>query len=363
MTTTLTETRIEIADRHTTLYHLRRRRPLDKPLPLGDASGYKKLYARVVEMQRAEYGALAGRTGTVLDKIFPVYSGAKYWRRYLGCQPDESVVWEGALPLCATIKQRVEITVPYGFDAKLSPLLQVLLYPFGWSTWISIRITGEHSIEDLVSITVHLLNEESFQLSGAKGPLRLSALFGLVSEGIRADAFGGRKTHDYEASEFAIVDTVLAKHGGGPALGALGEEEQGQLMYLVRPTGGRSRRSFDQLVFRFQPKEELDYDLNYMIADKLGRFIWMEKLLKPEGRNHQWLSCYHNNSFMALVQAWHFEGLLSSSMKEQYKSPRLQELMTNALDRLKQPPFENASQMAFLQLESVQRLIEPSQKD
>src|ERR1700730_12746426 len=149
---TLTETRIEIADRHTTLHYLCDEKAPTEPMPFGDADGYKALYAKVLEPKGARYGELSNQPeGAILDKISPVYSTAKYWRRYLRSKPDVSLVWREALPIVATIKRRVDIILPAGFRAKVSPTPKVFMYRFGWSTWISIRITGEHSIRDLES--------------------------------------------------------------------------------------------------------------------------------------------------------------------------------------------------------------------
>jgi hypothetical protein len=361
--TRLTEARIEIADRHTTFYYLQGTKPVTKPLPIGDASSYCNSYGKISGDGRVEYSKLSGgRPGAVLDKMLPVYSDAKYWRRYLQSSPNERLVWKEALPIVVTLKPRISAIAPTDFPGKISPVPRVLLYPFGWSTWISIRVTGEHGIEDLISLVLQLFNARVFQLSGGKDPLSLQGLFDYVSEGVRADAFKGARTQDNEASETALVVTVLSKHGGSPALGALGADEQKQMRSLVRPVGAPSNRPFNEMVFRFGLKEDTDYDLNYMIADKLARFVWMEKLLKSEDRNHQWLNCYHQNTFMSLAQAWHFEGLLSFSAKLKPKQPRLQEILDTALERLESPPFRNASLRAFLELDPVKRAIQRAQK-
>ena len=58
---TLTETRIEIADRHTTLHYLCDEKAPTEPMPFGDADGYKALYAKVLEPKGARYGELSNR--------------------------------------------------------------------------------------------------------------------------------------------------------------------------------------------------------------------------------------------------------------------------------------------------------------
>lgn len=348
MPVTLTETRIEIADRHTTLYYMQGKRPPARPIPFGSSEGYADFYREMMLTPSAEYSGLTGgRTGAILAKILPVYSGEKYWRRYLGREPFESLVWNEGLPFVATIKPRLQVTAPSGFEAKLSPVPRVFVYPFGWSTRISIRITGEHDIAGLAAVVAQLFNGDCFLLDTASQSLSLRMLFDQIALGVRTDAFGGADTRDLQASEIALVTTVLAKHGGSPSLGGLGVAEEEQLRYLVRPEHAPARRSFSDSVFRFYA----DDDLNYMIFDKLGRFIWMERLLRPEGRERQLLECYHHNSIGALLQAWHFAGLLTASAKERGRSYRLKDLVTTARDRLEYPSFRNASLTAFLQLD------------
>src|SRR4029077_19399277 len=116
---------------------------------------------------------------------------------------------------------------------------------------ISILITGEHGIKDVVSLVVQLFNAKAFQLSGGRDLLGLQGLFDYMSEGVRADAFKGSETQDNEASDTALVVTALSKHGGSPALGALGADGQKQMRSLVRPVGVLSNRPFKELVFRF----------------------------------------------------------------------------------------------------------------
>ena len=72
------------------------------------------------------------------------------------------LVWPEALPLEATITRRVEVTPPAGFGAKLRLVPRVLLYPFGWSTWISLQITGEHRIDGLGALVAHLFGDMAF---------------------------------------------------------------------------------------------------------------------------------------------------------------------------------------------------------
>jgi hypothetical protein len=169
-----------------------------------------------------------GKSGQVLDTLFRVYGPEKYWKRYLnGTDPTPSAAWSAGLPLLGGLSPRIELILPTGFKAKVSPRPQVLLYPFGWSTWISLRIVGEHTLIDLNQLVEHLFSQKCFQIVGAVAqPVTLEAFLDTVSEGIRRDAFAGGETADSEAKGKAIVITVLEKHGGSLALGALSNEQK-----------------------------------------------------------------------------------------------------------------------------------------
>jgi hypothetical protein len=338
----------ECADRHTTLYHLSGKKPPTAPLPLGDEGGYKGLYDQVIKTLGTKYPALCGGTeGAVLYAFFPIFkasesSGKKgYWRRYLHRAPGTEIVWSEALPLRCRIKPWIKIAVPPLLAAKVSAVPYVLLYPFGWSTWISVRVTADHAVTELRQIVEYLAEGKAFTASGEKGSFTVSEIFDLVSRGVRSDAFGGKATVDIESSDTAIVTTVLSKSGPSLSLSGLSEEDKDeeQIRHIARPGNLQSNRPLQEMVTPL----DADTARNYMVLDKLGRFTWMEKLLIPEGRNRQLLACYHSNSFLALVQAWHFEGLLEAGAKASSKSARVKPLLTRAAACLDKPPFHNAS--------------------
>jgi hypothetical protein len=359
---TLTETRIEIADRHTTLCHFTAGKKTKRVMMLGNSDGYNGLYDKAAvakgdakdEANGLDYASQFSSAGKILAKLLPIYKNTKYWKRYLNCDPFTANIWRAALPLHATISERIEVTPPAGFTAKIRPAPSVLIYPFGWSTWVSIRITGEHTLEQLAALEEHLFTQKCIQVGSAGTPVALQSFLDHVGEGIRADAFCNAETRDAGGTNKAVVITVLEKHGGSLSLGALDDNAQNMLKRMVRPEGAPSRRSFDQLVFHV----DAGSDLNYMVIDELGRFIWMERLLSPEDRNHQWLNCYHHNSFISLVQAWHFEGLLTEGGNLKLKPKPLEELLAAAKKGLTSPTFTNASLKGFLELSKVKSLLE-----
>ena len=384
--TTLTKTRIEIADRHTSLYFLNKKDATPDPLGFGGGNPYKDLYKKIATVGPANYSDLAGKQGEILDKLCSrlpenPYKPLKYWLWYMGRGPELDEVWAEAIPVLATLKYRVDIQLPPGFPAKVKLLPQVLLYPFGWSTWVSVLISGEHTLDDLSGLVVHIFQQSPFSSPVYTKPLTLSAHLDFVAKGIRADAFAGAGTKDKKDVSLALVITVLEKNGGAPDLRALGAAGEQQLRSLVGPTGPGSRKSFEKLVFHFRSKDDPNYDLNYLVTDQLGRFVWMENLLRPEDKNQMKLECYHHNSFRALVQAWHFYGLIKSgsedalfqqlkkskkkappaSNEEQEDDP-LASLMTTAFRRLDNFGYQNASLRAFLETDSIKKQIDASRK-
>ncbi len=298
-----------------------------------------------------------GKPGQILEKVFRVYGPEKYWKRYLdGAEPTPSAAWSAGLPLLGGLNKRIELFLPVGFNAKVSPVPQVLLYPFGWSTWISLRIVGEHTLDDLGRLVEHLFRQKCFQIAGSAQLVSFQTVFDTVSEGVRTDAFCGSATADSEGKSKAIVITVMEKHGGSLALGALSDDQEKILRRMIRPEGKGSSHSFAELAFQLPGSDELDY----LIIDDLGRFIWLEDLLTPGpgDRNYKFLECYHHNSFRSLVQAWHLLGLLSQSAALGKKqSAPLKELLEAARSSLQNPQFKNASLMSFLKLNEVQKAL------
>jgi hypothetical protein len=351
--TKLTETRIDVGDRHTTLNHFVGAKS-DLPFYLGEPERYEDLYWKIAMLLGDSYWNLAeGRASVVLDRLRPVYSGTKYWRRYLATDPIPQLVWREALPLEATIKPRISLISPNFFKAKASPLPRVLVYPFGWSTCISIRIIGEHTLPQLADFLNHLFEGEAFELPDSVRPMNLRRLFTVVSSGVRDDAFAGTKTQSVDAQQIALVVTIMAKHGGSPALGALSSEDEDILKKIVRPEGANSHRKLGEMLHRFDPRS----DVEFMVIDRFARLIWMEHLLVPQARNRQLLNCYHNNSFTALVQAWHLMGLTDACNGLRQKPKSLQTLLETALERLRNPRFLNASLKGFLELDNLKNVL------
>jgi len=356
--TTLTESLVELADRHTTLYHFAE--PANTaPLPFRNAAEYCQLHKTLAVQKRTAYSAIrSGEQGVVLDKLATGYKNHKYWSRYLrsknyGAYPN--LAWQSMLPIQATLALRIECTLSSKLPFEIQPFPRVLLYPFGWSTWVSLRLTGPHRISELASFVQRVISDRAFTAGGAT--LTLTQLFNQIADGVRVDAFGKDNTMDSESSETFIVTTVMAKYGGSPALGALSFEEETQMLRLVRPAGPLSGRPFKEHVFKFP----LERELEYVVFDDHGRFNWMEHLLIPKGRNHEHLHCYHTNSFFSLLQADHFIALLDAAGNQRSLSKGLYEVVQTARNCLESPSFKNASLRAFLARPDVKQSLQSAQ--
>lgn len=355
---TLTETVIDIADLHTTLYYLREQPPAEAPLPFGTAEAYCALHRRLASPQRTEYRDVTpGRTPVVLGRLTPSYADYKYWHRYLGTSAYQAYpdgAWRQLLPIEASVTSRIAYVPAPRFSFRVSPVPRVLLYPFGWSTWISLRLLGAHTVSDLAAFLERLFTDGVFRYESGPATFPLPKLFNDVAQGVRADVFGGDQTRDVGPQEFVMVTTVMAKHGGSPSLGALGAHEQTELLRIARPYGPPPNDPFSQRVYRLQSNS----DLEYMVHDKHGRFLWVEHLLEPIAWKSRHVRCYHNNSFTSLVHAWHLHALLDAAAQQRPLTRVVFDMAQAAISALETPPYKCASLLQYLEVPSVKKSLE-----
>ena len=350
--TTLTETIVDVADRHTTLYYLAGGSRAGPVLPFGSKDDYVSLHEKISKERGLDYReAFKRESSAILKRLAAAYSRNKYWQRVLGDQYDlyPTMAWDNLLPVDCSLTRRVRCVLDPNVTFKVSPRPHVLLYPFGWSAWVSLRITGGHDIKGLAAFMTRLFEQPSFEFEDSPGAVTLQRLLDDIAKGVRGDAFGGDATADAAGLDKIVVTTVLAKHEGSPALGALGAEEQQELFRIIRPSGPLSRRPFEERVYRFLPRDHAEADLEYMIHDAHGRFLWIEHLLDPKDHNRSHLRCYEDNTFRSLLQAWHLQGLLDAAVRQPQPSPATFQLARAASERLKSPPYRSASLVEFLE--------------
>lgn len=370
----LTETIIDIADCHTTLYYLGMKLPQVAPLPLGTAQDYQGLYEKVAAPNRVTYNDVSGTPGSMLVKLSPCYRKNHYWSWYLGSRQHDlyhEIAWNNIIPVEVSLATRIEFITDARFNFKVSPVPRVLLYPFGWSAWLSLRLTDAHTVEELSLFLQHVFTAKAFRIATNSAPSNqpppaysLLDLFDLIAQGVRSDSFGGNKTKDFDSQEMIAVTTVLAKHGGSLSLGALSDAMQQQILRIVKPDGPVPKGKFLDHVFR-RSDDELD---EYVVMDSYKRFIWLEHLLVSQNRNYEHLRCYHNNTFHSLVQARQLLELLVMAGKQSSLSDPLRELVEVAASNLDisggnwPTNYRNASLKQLLQDPAINNAIKKLQK-
>jgi hypothetical protein len=359
--TTLTETAIELADCHTTLYYLGAKAPQPATLPLGTEEDYNAFYKKVATPARVTYEDISGQAGTILGKLSVVYKKNTYWNSFFGTGQLEAypgLAWKFILPVSCSLKARITFIPDARFKFKVRLIPRALVYPCGWSTWVSLLLNGPHTLEDLAAFNQQLFDGKPFRLDRdpALAPLppssySLSQLFEHVADGVRKDVFGAIKAKDFAPRDAVVVTTVRAKHGGILSIDGLNKDQEGQLLRIVKPDGPPLQGAAKDYAYRF----ERNSSLKYMVIDNYGRFTWMDDLLQPVDRNYQHLCCYHNNTFFSLVQARHLYQLLTQAARLKTLSNPLAELTDMADENLSSPSYyyENASLRAFLRATAV----------
>ncbi len=359
---TLTETVVEIADQHTTLFYLGKE-AANNPLPFTTSADYVQLHQNIFDAGTLDLSDLRqGYQGQILKRLSLSYDNYRYWRLSLRSEqphlyPDSA--WEAMLPIHATVLPKISIIKDQAFTFRVLPIPRVVLYPFGWSTWLSLRIVGAHTLSQLAQLLKALFTTAAFQFATEEPPISLDEVMRRIADGVRIDAFGGDKnTGDVVAAERTLVTTVLAKHDGSPSVAAIGDDEAPMRVILQPASGVSPRTRFEELVYQFEPNNPL----KFMLWTKHARFIWMEDKLNADGRNRQHLHCYHNNTFRLAVHARHLLSALNEAVRQRVKTVPLIELVRVVVDFLEQPNFRNASLVAFLEEPGISKSLERAEK-
>jgi hypothetical protein len=322
----------------------------DEPLPFSSAAKYDALYQTLAE-KKTKYADLRKQEGVVLDKLGAAFSSNKFWQRYLRFGPrsyDErrlaKTAWEQLVPVLATWKRRLEVIVPAGMNVQVRPEPRVLLYPFGWSTWINFLIDGNHSFDELAVLTTHLIKGPAYRLEGEPDALTLEDVFGIVGKGVSEDAFDDNTC---VAQDALTVTTVLGKYSGGPSLGAPDRYETA-LRRLIRDNSAAPLTNFSL------PLREGDKNIDFILHHRFSWFLWAEHRLKPFGRNAQSLRCYHTNVVRSLLQVWLLHEFFKEATAIEPWSAATTDLVKRALRWIEQPNYKNLGMLAFLKNEEFQ---------
>ena len=348
--TVLTETIIDISDLHTVLDTAGA-----SCGPFVSDQSYCDLHQRISAAPGRHIGYVdaCGVEGTVLDQLRPGYADEKFWHYILNDSfaryPTHA--WRQILPLVAFPRPRIEV-VKRNWTFEIKPKTSVLLYPFGWSTRISLRIVGRHSLADLADVVDHLFNGQCIKPLGATTPLRLVEYFGRVADGVRTDAFVGAHTNDVAEQMPLMVITVLAKYGPSASAMNLTSDEQRTMLRLVRPTNRVSSKPFADHIRYLLPNDPFQYAL----VHEGSYFMWVQSLLNPEKRYRQLLRCHHNNTFESLERAKHLKALIANS--EDSPSFGTQDvLVQSAVTELRKPKYKGKLVLDFVQTQEVKDLL------
>lgn len=362
--TMFTEVMVEVADCHTTLYHLGSTPPQNPPLPLSDAASYASLYSKIAA-NSLTCSDITGQAGVMLNKLEPVFRKNNYWHYFFGngnLAQYPLRAWEFLVPISASVNLWVNFALEAKFNIRVSPRPYVVLYPFGWSNCLSLRLQGNFDLQELADFNTSLFADKSFVMAvaGSGQPatsVSVGDLFDQMSDGVSTDAFGGILANDFAPKEPIIVTTVMASYSGNLKLNGLSGNEEQALLRIVKPEGPPPS---ERLFHRLQPGDKE----KYVILNNYGRFTWMQDRLVPVDRNYQHLRCNHNNTFNSLVHARHLYQLLTQTVSLDSLPASLGSLAKKANEALGLPSlyYKSASLRGFLNDPAVVAIREKMKK-
>jgi len=357
---TLTETVVEIANQYTNRFYLKDG-STGYPLPFINENKYNEFNQLIYDKNRIDFSELRKNyQPQVLKRLSLGYENYKYWHRLLRSRQAKSypkLAWQRLLPITATTIPRINVLKDPSFNFRVLPMLRVVLYPFGWSVWISLRILDPHDLDQLALLLEQLFTKKSFQIGANTLAMSLDELMQQISDGVRTDAFG-EDLGEVWASKHTLVTTVLAKHNGSYSVAV--PQNEAVLGRMIQPEGGLSHKSFTVAVYRFV--QQNNDPLEYMLLKDYSRFIWMEHLLAPVERNRHLLRCYHQNTFRLLVHSRHLLALMQEAVNEKQKTVPLIELVTSAIHFFEQATFNNACFFKFQKAPDVLKIIPVAKK-
>ena len=360
-TTTLTETVVDIADHHTSLFYMQKNSTTGQSLPFADPNQYNKLHQDMYDKGRVNFSCLRKNyQPRILKSLTAGYGNYKYWRYLLLSDQAQSYpkrAWHDLLPITGKVIPQINLVKDAAFNFRVLPIPRVVLYPSGWSSWLSLRILGPHNLDQLASLLQKMFTTPAFQFADNTKAVSLQNVITSLGDGVRTDAFGDDPA-DVALPEPTLVTTVLAKHHGAYSVGD--PQNEPALSLIVAPATGLSHKKFEEAVYRFIQHD--NDPLEYMVVKDYSCFTWMEHRLIPSELNRQKLRCYHQNTFRLLVHARHLLALLNAAVKQKKKPVRLIELVTSAIAFFEEPKFGNASFFVFLKDAAISKTIERAKK-
>jgi hypothetical protein len=344
-------TALEIADCHTVIGHIDSS-SLRTRLPLNDAAAYHAFLQSTADAHVLKYAAVAGKEGAILKNFRPAWAEDTFWRRLVSGGVDNCLknAWNYGIPVEARLLPRLDILRTEsmaGLTFNLQP--RVLLFPFGWTTWLSTIIEGEHDLMLLAKIVRHLFGRRpAWAMSGSSEPFRLQGVLDYVSRAIKGDAFWGDATDESATPDTLVLATVLAKKSGFLSSQGLHSQERQALREIVKPAGPPLQDAYKT---QLRPLKGRDPNLNFIFVGPFGRFIYAKDLLDHEPGD---LVCYHQNSLLSFILAWHQASLLRAvHRRSDPPGDALASLAKSIRQRLGSRDYRSQSLNTFLEDEFV----------
>lgn len=409
---TLNRTIIDIADHNSTLFHFNQGKGRQgEQCLLAPAEEYQSLYRSIAANRAAERPCFGADDSWRLRPIYWNASAASqgsdtgareseaegagprtateprptsswttsYWCRHFGNGAIETFpdrAWERIVPIEARppVRRRLTVSHPKGVQVQVRPILRVLLYPFGWSTWISLLVLGDHTLENLARLVDQCLKGANYYFDRTPSKLTLAELRQEIGNDVRRHFFGD-DPHFESPIDVRTVATVLEKFGGAPALRALGENDERSLRRLVSAGQGASSKNLEFLVQPLRRKDPATTgNIDYALLENGNVFLWADHRLKrgsPWNRKH--LREYHNNTFFSLVHAWqlcHFLQRAANAPRgvKKKKDGPLVQLVKVAIEQLDQPGsskryYRNRCLLSFLEGAEVRSAVEKAKEN
>lgn len=335
---TLTHSRLDFSSSSTVVEHLKR--GAGGALPLDGEERYRDLWLKVGTSK--PFSEITGREGRVLGRLNAASHVGQYWSRLFETNvfPDRAKqCWLLAVGIEGELKSFFELdpealaAYDLNLKAQVSIKPRLLLFPFGWSLWLSVRVVGQHSLSELASLLHALLKRHVFRvLNGPENLLDMSGLSDLIGPGLWEDAFLGADTNERRDQESLSIATVLEKFGGAPPKNSASTQFTKPLSSIIDLSGSELPSQYaDSLPKGSNPS------LDYLLGKDLHYFIWAEHLLTPfenPGIAFSRLRNYHNNTFRALNHARHLQRFLARLPEIERMPPELLRLAENACDLL-----------------------------
>jgi hypothetical protein len=304
--------------------------------------------------------ATKGRSSVIINKLYNFYKNKPFWNQYeLGLSKNNFMekAFLNFIPISTSLIPFINLKPNNraGFTTRLSP--RVLLFPFGWSTWIDILVTGDHGLESLASLLKGVFTDAIFSLDSNITYQRMEDVLVDFTDKIRDDVYGGNDRCIRNLQEKFIITSVLGRSAGYLSCDALDSDTDDPFLHTIINPGNSTHGSLSQK--HIFPGKKGEPSLNFLAWDKCGIFNYQNDLLNGPKENLNRLECYHGNTWKSLVLAKLQRELLEVKIQSSDKkfTAVFDTLLKNALHKLETLPIRNASLRHYLESDEVTTTI------